>query len=296
MPLTVCSPNEGRPLKAWEGMDPNEGVKTRHRSAGSASAPSTSQQESPPEISPTNENKLQTGQRKASEEGCGPDLTLADTKKVKEDVHVRGTDGNSTLSSKQQSRQILNVVTICEDNISEESTTVIPFEGSDSTSVTESDLQIREDGEKLQPQTFSAAEHDQKLSPISGSPKQTSTSMRSSWQQYWDTVPVFEPVMPAHMPTEPSFHTEYHNNNEISLHALQDTLLTNNFEGVPALQPNLLNSDEETDSSSTISMDNTQETIDQLKAANEDLMSANEYYRLMSDIAMKASALRRGCE
>ena len=57
-----------------------------------------------------------------------------------------------------------------------------------------------------------------------------------------------------------------------------------------------MDSNEEMDSSSAITMNNAQETIDQLKAANEDLMSANKYYRLMSEITMKASALRRGCE
>ncbi len=101
--------------------------------------------------------------------------------------------------------------------------------------------------------------------------------------------------MPVQMPAEPAFRTEYHNN-KISLHALQGSVLGNNLYGILALYPNLMNKNEEMDSSSTITMDNAQETIDQLRAANEDLMSANKYYRLMSDITMKASALRRGCE
>ncbi len=299
MPLTVHCPKKGRPLKAWEGMDPNEGVRTRHRFTGSGSALSTSHQESSQEISSAKENKLETDQRKASKEGYRADLILTDPKEVKEhskDVHVRGSDRKLSLSSEQQSPASLNVVTTCEDNVSQKLTTVIPCEGSNSTSTTESNFQQHKDGEESQPQTFNTAPHEQKLSSISGSPKQTSMrSSGSSRQQYWETVPVFDPVMPAQMPTEPAFHTNYYNN-EIHLDALQDTLLGNDFESLLALHPNLMNSNVETDSSSAIIMNNAQETIDQLRAANEDLRSANEYYRLMSDITMKAAALRRGCE
>ena len=207
MPLTVCSSKEHRPLRAWEGVDPNEGVRTRHRFAGSESALSTSHQNSSRKISSTKENKLRTVQQELFKEGQNPGLILRgpkEDKKHSRDVDVRESESKLSVPGKQQPRPGLNVVITCEDNVSHRSTTVTTCERSTSTSATANDFHIYRNGGEPQLQTIKTALHDQELPSISGSPKQT--SMRSSWQQYWGTVPVFEPVMPAQMPTEPSFH------------------------------------------------------------------------------------------
>lgn len=246
-------------------------------------------------MSSTRKNKLRTVQQESFKEGQNPGLTLSgpkEDKKHSRDVEVRGSDSKVSVSSKQRTRPHLNVVTTCEDNVSHRSTTVTACERSTSPYAMENDFHVHKDVEELQLQTIKTAPQDQELLSISGSPKQT--SMRSSWQQSWATVPVFEPVMPAQMPAEPSLHTKYHDN-EIDLDALQDSLLGNNFEGILTLHPILINSNEEMDSNSAIAMNNAQEKINQLRAANEDLRSANQYYRLLSEITMKATALRRGC-
>ncbi|KAF7509580.1 hypothetical protein GJ744_007618 [Endocarpon pusillum] len=296
MPLTVCSPKEHRPLRAWEGVDSEEGVRTRHRFAGSESALSTSHQNLYRKISSTKKNKLRSVQQEPFKEGQNSGLTVRgpkEDKKHSRDVDVGGSDSKLSVSSKQQSRPQLNVVTTCEDNVSHRSTTVTACERSTSTSAMENDFHVDKGVEKTQLQTIKTAPLDQELLSISGSPKQTSMSTGSSWQQYWATFPVFEPVLPAQMPAEASSHTKYHNN-EINLLALQGSLLGNNFKGILTLHPILKNSNEEMASNSAIALNNAQETINQLRAANEDLMSANNYYRLLSEITMKASALRRG--
>lgn len=68
-----------------------------------------------------------------------------------------------------------------------------------------------------------------------------------------------------------------------------------NEEAIPANNPDHDNEVEES-SGSDVTMNDGEEALMQLRAANEDLQSERQYYRLMAEIAMKSAAVRRGCK
>lgn len=297
MPSTPSNSNKSRPLEAWEGANPNEGVRTRHRSERLGYLPSQSRSQSSEEVASAKQTKLQCVQQELSKEGYSTGLILTDPsqdKKSTRDVGIGGPVSEPSVPSKRESQLAEHTVTTCDQNVSTMSPTVCPSQVSTSKSTVDNDLQIHKDGDGRQPQTSSVALNGQKLSSISGSPKQTTT--RSSQRQYFDNHLALESDLPAQIPalqTKSSFHINNIDDNN-KIHNFFDDFLDTDLEGNLNLRSNPFNSDMEEEKGSDIASDITlssgQETIDQLKAKNEDLRSENKYFRLMSEIAMK------GCE
>jgi hypothetical protein len=295
--------NKADKSQPWEGVNPNEGVRTRRRHEMLGSAPFPSQSYSPEDVSAARNQQEQLG------EGDSTLLTHADPEKDTEtakDVGTTGPANESPLSINWDWEQELDkhAVTTSDQKISTLSTPVPPPQVSISTAAAGNDLQEETNTTGIDQEMNSFGEPDQNLSFIPDPPKQM--TMRSSRQQNLDNDPVLNSDLQAQIaatPTETGLHMHNLNSNYPGNYVLfnylldvdlPDNSLDTDFQGQLPIESNSPTSDMQQDAGSeigsNITTNSVQETLDRLKAENEDLKAENDYFRLMSAIAGK------GCE
>lgn len=273
MSLKHPNTNKIRPLEAWKSVGADEGVKTRRRSARLNTTLSQSPSQSSAEVSFTKENDGRSDHVDISEEGGISRAVLTDKgnyKKAPGGIAV--TTRKPPVKLNPQNRRIEPAVTTRARDLSYLNTTINTLQGS-SESTADNKFKMNEDGERLQ--IGSLTPRDQNTNSSDDAPKHTVGLLH---QELWDKPAVLgsgfsKRVSPSS--TEP--HSPTINN-------------------TVALCEESFDSDMEEDSSSEATAMPQQQEIDELKAANEDLRSENQYYRLMSEITMKTAALRRGCK
>ena len=278
MTLSHTNTNKAQPLEAWAGVNPEEGVKTRRRSAklGTTHSKNRSLSCEATEIMSTEDNKLRYAQPDMSQEReqSGVEISsLARGRKHPATLRISTAGQSSHVTVKRQSRSIERAVTTREQNILPVSTTCAPSYQSHGR--TENTCSIFEAGE-MQMESFVPSDQD----PCnSGRPKHMLDLLQP---ECLEQRAVLEHGLPQNMQTSAAESDTCTNHN---------ILLLDN-------QSSDSDSDSDTDenSSSDVTATQGQEAINQLMAVNEDLKSESKYYRLMAEITMKTAAIRRGCE
>jgi hypothetical protein len=295
MPLKHCNTNKAQPLKAWEAVSPHEGVKTRRRTSTMKSGSPPIRSLSPEEQSSTKENDMAGVQHDPPEQENAVIVSITALGKRKE--RADGSVANEPLTKvyvtpKRQRPVIGRAFTKCEQNAQVVATVTPPCQGSTGKFPAGNDFEIHEDRKELQ--KGGPIPRDQKESPCPGTPKHTTGQPH---QKCLDHNAVLKDNYPEHV-TNPHKATDAHtsnNNGNNNISALDKTPFDSN-PGALGLQHTLPEADMEVDSSSDITVAAGQEAVNQLRALNSDLRAENSYYRLMAEIAMKTSSLRRGCK
>jgi len=259
------------------------------------STPLPSRSDSPANVSSTSGQQQAPGE--GEEAGDSTPLTNAvqdDDTGSAMDLSTTGPPNKSSVpSSSQEHESNEQAVTTSDQNASSMSTTAPP-QLSSRTSDADNDVQMEEDVAGRDLQTNSVDGQDQTSSFISSPLNQTTT--RSSQQQNLDVDPVFDFDQQAQIaapPAELNLHINNLNNsildNYLRDHNLFHYSLDTDLEEQLPTQPNSPTSDMEdgagSEIGSNLTTDSTQETIDRLRAENEDLRAEIRYAHLMAAIA-----------
>jgi hypothetical protein len=121
MALVHMEINKARPLEAWEGISPNEGVKTRRRSAKMEAASSESRSSGASGASHDKENYSVIAQPSLSKEGGGTALQLQNSgqgRKLKGGLHTTQPRNQPYVTPEWQSLPMEDVVTPTEKDAS----------------------------------------------------------------------------------------------------------------------------------------------------------------------------------
>jgi hypothetical protein len=283
------------PLLAWEGVNPNEGVRTRSRHTLLGSTPLPSRSSTPADLSSASDR-----QQRPSEGVSTPLTSTAPDEDTESAMGMSTTEPGheaSLSSTNQQHESNEQAVTTSDRNVPSISTAAPP-QVSSTTFDADNDVQMEEDvaGGALQMNSFD--EQDQITSFISLPYNQTTT--RSSQQQNLDVDPVFNfdlQTQIAAPPAKPNLHTHNLNNTTLNNYLRDQSLFHSPFETdledkLPT-QPNSPTSDMEqgggseigSEIGSNLTTNSTEQTIDILRAENEDLKAENNYFRLMAAIS-----------
>jgi hypothetical protein len=309
MSPTSQDPFHEHPLKAWEGVGPDEGMRTRHRVAQLASTLSRSQSES---RKASEEIHLKNGLRDGEvHESSIP----ADQHGVFAEVDGGKKQGGGSSDHKGGLRHMTGT----KWQLQSDENAVTTYEYSKTTATTNTDklrcspkndrigneIQFHGDRHEAAKEVATPHECNSSTAPFIANAHGAETGILGDWETLsvvgGDGLEIQHTPNPVHGNQNEERPVSVYDLDKVSSNSSSVSLaLTNNTaialaENISVSPSNIdVNMDE--DGRSDVTVTSGQEAIDQLRAANADLRSENKFYRLMSEITMKASATRRGCK